>query len=709
MSSPAFLTSSSEVEKSHHTATSQDSAPRGAESLSSLQHESIISSHQSETRSPDGVNPARVKSLFEPTSHEFKLKLPAFHYNASLHPVDTSPSQAHPTIAAQRTSPLSAELRIQTDLWNAEKKDEGNSSHTAEANALETTRRHTPSSSKLPVRTNSVKSALSAAHYTGGSLSPASAVSSPGLGPLADITPLPSPIAFGGTPGPWPAMAGFPNSTPPRSENGTVVHDNQPDPTSYSRGSPKKRKAYQGLIQAATGSPDREQILAANASSHARNRSLSEYVPGGVQVPRRYNAVSISQHAANAGPPSPKQMQREEYLAVQRGISTAQTPRPPTPPASNRSATGSSDLESPPSSPRPNRGALPLRYEAVDIKTGLTKRWSAIRQLGKGTFSTVMLATSEDQLDADHVPISEAQLNPKSLVAVKICEHGPAGGADEKKIESSLKRELDILKSIDHPSLVQLKAVNITEKRAFLVLNYARGGDLFELASLQNDLLVPSLTRRIFAELVSAVRCLHSQYIVHRDIKLENVLVNLPTSKMHAVSDWQTYPNPVVTLTDLGLGRWIPKPPESPLLNTPCGSEDYAAPELLMGQEYDGRATDAWALGVLLYALMEGRLPFDPIPGSRRQSPMSHRIARCEWSWVRYADKDGDWDARKAPELEGGRECVEGLLKRARSRWGLDVVEQKEWVKGGIAIKGGLKRDPTDDNDGDMANAGSNL
>lgn len=517
MSSPAFLTSSSEVGKSHHAATSE------AESLSSPQRESTITPHQSEPQSADGEIRARVKSPFEPTSHEFKLKLPAFHYNASLHPVDTSPSQAHPTIATQRTSPLSAELRIQTDLWSSEKKDEGNSTHTAEAIALETTRRRTPSSSKLPVRTNSVKSALSAAHYTGGSLSPASAVSSPGLGPLADITPLPSPIAPGGLTGPWPAMAGFPNSTPPRSENGTVVNDNQLESPPYSRGSPKKRKAYQGLIQAAIGSPDRDQILAANASSHARNRSLSEYVPGGVQVPRsRNNAVSISQHAANAGPPSPKQMQREEHLAVQRGISTVQTPRPPTPPASNRSATGSSDLESPPSSPRPNRGALPLRYGAMDVKTGITKRWSAIRQLGKGTFSTVMLATSEDQSDADHVPKSEEQLNPNSLVAVKICEHGPAGGVDEKRVESSLKRELDILKSIDHPSLVQLKAVNILEKRTFLVLNYARGGDLFELASLHNDLLVPSLIRRIFAELVAAVRCLHSQYIVHRDIKLES-------------------------------------------------------------------------------------------------------------------------------------------------------------------------------------------
>ena len=146
-----------------------------------------------------------------------------------------------------------------------------------------------------------------------------------------------------------------------------------------------------------------------------------------------------------------------------------------------------------------------------------------------------------------------------------------------------------------------------------------------------------------------------------------------------------------MTLTDLGLGRFIPKPPESPLLNTRCGSEDYAAPELLMGQEYDGRATDAWALGVLLYAIMEGRLPFDPVPGARRQSPTSHRIARVEWSWVKYADGDGDWDEKKGEAFEGARECVEGLLKRSRNRWTLEKVSSTKWVEGAVQVEGGLK------------------
>ena len=88
---------------------------------------------------------------------------------------------------------------------------------------------------------------------------------------------------------------------------------------------------------------------------------------------------------------------------------------------------------------------------------------------------------------------------------------------------------------------------------------------------------------------------------------------------------------------------------------------------------------------------MEGRLPFDPIPGARRKSPTSHRIARCEWQWVRYADAEGEWDGSKGKELERAREVVEGLLARARSRWSLEKVQEKEWIKSGVQVPGGLK------------------
>ena len=142
-----------------------------------------------------------------------------------------------------------------------------------------------------------------------------------------------------------------------------------------------------------------------------------------------------------------------------------------------------------------------------------------------------MLATSDLSEAADKSlsmngawpnKIEEEGLDRKKLVAVKICERGPAGGADEQRVEVSLKRELELLKAINHPCVVQLKAVNVLEERALLVLNYCAGGDLYELAFNHPDYLTPTLVRRIFTELVAAAQCLHDAYIVHRDIKLES-------------------------------------------------------------------------------------------------------------------------------------------------------------------------------------------
>lgn len=159
----------------------------------------------------------------------------------------------------------------------------------------------------------------------------------------------------------------------------------------------------------------------------------------------------------------------------------------------------------------------------------------------------------------------------------------------------------------------------------------------------------------------------------------------------------------LITLTDLGLCRRID--PSNPKLQTRCGSEDYAAPEILLGQEYDGRLTDAWALGVVLYSLMEGRLPFDPPPGKARgRSRAVHRIARCDWMWCQFGDEDGVWDPTKpgASEWEGARYVVEGLLQKvSRGRKSLDEIEKMDWVVGGIAIEGELRR-ADEDSDADV-------
>lgn len=206
---------------------------------------------------------------------------------------------------------------------------------------------------------------------------------------------------------------------------------------------------------------------------------------------------------------------------------------------------------------------------------------------------------------------------------------------------------------------------------------------------------------------------------MHRDLKLENVLLNVPQD---TVIDSITKNKSLTTLTDFGLSRHID--PEKPMLTTRCGSEDYAPPELIMGQPYDGRQTDAWALGVLLYALVEGRFPFDGPPatvspdgsiitpggssGNRRSSARSrvkHRIARIEWGWVRLLRESslngeeyqsstsiGTSASTSTATTEDGenwksaKEVVEKCLQRRETRATVSEIADSDYIKG--ALKG---------------------
>ena len=308
------------------------------------------------------------------------------------------------------------------------------------------------------------------------------------------------------------------------------------EPLSQAVSVQSQRKLYQGLASAASQ----------NSSVHA---------PGEValDVPSQ-NPTSKSQHVTtvcktepglrNSG--SSAGLKREECL--QRQVRHRATSIESTIESSPQPASGAPSLSSPSSVSSADTAATALsddkelriakklkfaEFEACTIPANETKRWKAIRLLGQGTFSKVILATSEDNLGiyTDRVLAEDGLgedkdrgLDPKHLVAVKIIESGAAGGACRDRVESSLKRELDILKSVNHPSLVQLKAFNIQPTRALLILSYCAGGDMFDLVSQHRELLTPPLIRRLFAELLGAVQYLHANGIVHRDVKLESMI-----------------------------------------------------------------------------------------------------------------------------------------------------------------------------------------
>ncbi|KAL5628469.1 hypothetical protein BROUX41_003217 [Berkeleyomyces rouxiae] len=546
-------------------------------------------------------------------------------------------------------------------------------------------------------RTPSLKATIAKSISGQSGASPASSFApSPTIAAMGDVTPLPSPLLYHDSAGPWSSISARPPSRDasniPKSD--AVLVSAQGDSIDSALANRERRKSYAALAIS------RDLLnVAQNPGNvkehHTRNRSLSEFTPDPVAIPKRMVTVS-GPHGREAQDASKRHMRRETNFAESRGL-TPTCEQPPTPPSSetSKSSLDGALIETP-------KGPAAEYFEAYGRADGKKRRWRAVKTLGQGTFSRVILGTS--QMDIDDATLLamkdnkvEVRLDRKTLVAIKICEHGPRGGASEDRIEMSLKRELEIMKMIRHPSLVNLKAFNLEMTRAILVLTHCPGGDLFDVATMNREALKPTLLRRIFSEIVGAVQYLHQNCIVHRDIKLENVLVNLrPSELTNPAINWTTYPFSVITVTDLGLSRQIT---EDEKLETRCGSEDYAAPEVIMGQPYDGRATDAWSLGVLLYALLEARLPFDPHPGvsdyHRMRSRTSHRIARVEWRWVKFEGEDGDHEGSISKFTEAGMlgamEITEGLLKRARSRWTLQQVAENPWVKDALQIPGGLQ------------------
>ena len=152
-------------------------------------------------------------------------------------------------------------------------------------------------------------------------------------------------------------------------------------------------------------------------------------------------------------------------------------------------------------------------------------------------------------------------------------------------------REITVLKSLDHPYINKLYDTIVLEDRIHLILEFVEGKELCEI--VESTSLPENVCRKIFTQVCIAVEYMHSNQIVHRDIKLENIIIDKTgTTK----------------LIDMGFGNFIMG--KDHLLRTFCGSPDYAAPELFLGKPYRGPPADMWSLGVLLYALLSSLLPF---------------------------------------------------------------------------------------------------
>ncbi|KAG8014815.1 Maternal embryonic leucine zipper kinase [Nibea albiflora] len=204
----------------------------------------------------------------------------------------------------------------------------------------------------------------------------------------------------------------------------------------------------------------------------------------------------------------------------------------------------------------------------------LYKYYEVYETIGSGGFAKVKLGR--------HILTGEK-------VAIKIMNKKDLGD-DLPRV----KVEIEAMKSLSHQHVCRLYHVIETSTQIFMVLEYCVGGELFDYI-IAKDRLSEEETRVFFRQIVSALAYVHSQGYAHRDLKPENLLIDEDHN---------------LKLIDFGLCA-KPKGGLGYELMTCCGSPAYAAPELIQGKAYIGSEADVWSMGVLLFALLCGYLPFD--------------------------------------------------------------------------------------------------
>eukprot|EP00128_Syssomonas_multiformis_P011563 Colp12_sorted_trinity150504_noHs@36419 len=248
------------------------------------------------------------------------------------------------------------------------------------------------------------------------------------------------------------------------------------------------------------------------------------------------------------------------------------------------------------------------------------------KTIGKGNFAKVKLAK--------HILTGQP-------VAIKIIDKTNLTQTSLSK----LFREVRIMKMLIHPNIIKLYEVIDTTRTLYLVMEYASGGEVFDYL-VTHGKMKEKEAREKFRQIVSAVNYCHSKRVIHRDLKAENLLLD---------------ENMNIKIADFGFGNQFTPGTK---LDTFCGSPPYAAPELFQGRKYDGPEVDVWSLGVILYTLVSGSLPFD----GTNLKELRARVIRGKYRIPFYMSTD-----------------CENLLKKflninPQQRATLDVIMQDKWM-----------------------------
>ncbi|KAK7952347.1 Pkinase-domain-containing protein [Apiospora aurea] len=286
--------------------------------------------------------------------------------------------------------------------------------------------------------------------------------------------------------------------------------------------------------------------------------------------------------------------------------------------------------------PHFNPESLPRQSHAISTSSGASssKRkthvgpWHLGKTLGKGSAGRVRLArhsvTGEDAavkiLPKHGVRLTQAG----SLQDIDAWDQSKDDFKRQNHMPLSIEREVALLKLIDHPNIMKIYDIWENRSEIYLVLEYVNHGDLFEYIN-EYQCLRENETVFFFRQIISALDYCHSFNICHRDLKPENILISNTGQ---------------IKIADFGMAAIHQGPTH--WLQTACGSPHYAAPELVsQNRGYQGHKVDVWSAGVILYACLCGRLPFDDRDGDLRKLLKKAQIGRySEPEHLSWASRD---------------------------------------------------------------------
>ncbi|RCV44506.1 hypothetical protein SEVIR_9G384100v4 [Setaria viridis] len=225
------------------------------------------------------------------------------------------------------------------------------------------------------------------------------------------------------------------------------------------------------------------------------------------------------------------------------------------------------------------------------------ERYEVIRDIGSGNFGVAKLVRD---------------VTTKELFAVKFIERG-------QKIDEHVQREIMNHRSLKHPNIIRFKEVVLTPTHLAIVMEYAAGGELFERICTAGRFSEDE-ARFFFQQLISGVSYCHSMQVCHRDLKLENTLLDGSVA-------------PRLKICDFGYSK------SSVLHSQPkstVGTPAYIAPEVLSRKEYDGKVADVWSCGVTLYVMLVGAYPFEDPDDPRNFRKTITRILSVQYSIPDY-------------------------------------------------------------------------